>query len=581
MRKIGKKLLTLMLAAAMALSLGAVGAQPAKAEDGKKTFSEEEETITNKTGMFHVTEAEYDVQNHTLTFSLSGKGYHYLYKGTYEEAVAAKDQISADMSADTASGNLIKGSVTDNVWSFTTTLTDDEIGKNVPITAISNSYYTKYVDGKNALERAFYPRMLCLDLTANMLTAGDLDHTVALTVNNHVKMFKPGNTADLHTVGGPNSNNYKVTLTLPMSSTAYDKAYIGDAEQAASASDDQIVNHTDSKFEFTLRENAMGGSSVVNIPYDEEFTIAFHSAKKDTWYNRFFTVSPSKKTVEIYSENAADRAAADKAAETLNALPETAALKLDDKAAVEAARKAYDELTENQKALVPAETLKKLTDAETQIAALEKEKAAADKAAADKAKAEKAKIEAVQNAKEQLLDVRVSTKKKTMTVTFASVENADTYEVSYQIGKTKTWKTLKVNTASAVIPKVKAGQTVKVRVRAGITNAGTVTYGKYSATGYYLQSKVTAKKAAAGKKALTAKWNKQAKVSGYQIQYSAKKSFTGAKTKTVKGTSKTSLTIRKLAAKKTYYVRVRAYKTTGGKKYYGAWSAAKKVKTAK
>lgn len=76
------------------------------------------------------------------------------------------------------------------------------------------------------------------------------------------------------------------------------------------------------------------------------------------------------------------------------------------------------------------------------------------------------------------------------------------------------------------------------------------------------------------------KWKKQsAQTTGYQIQYSTSKSFKGAKTKTVKKTKTTGATISKLKKKKTYYVRIRTYKTTGGKKYYSGWSKVKKVKT--
>ena len=37
--------------------------------------------------------------------------------------------------------------------------------------------------------------------------------------------------------------------------------------------------------------------------------------------------------------------------------------------------------------------------------------------------------------------------------------------------------------------------------------------------------------------------------------------------------------IKSLKAKKYYYVRVRTYKTVGGKKYYSSWSKSKKIKT--
>lgn len=76
------------------------------------------------------------------------------------------------------------------------------------------------------------------------------------------------------------------------------------------------------------------------------------------------------------------------------------------------------------------------------------------------------------------------------------------------------------------------------------------------------------------------KWKtKDAQVSGYQIQYSTKSSFSSAKTVTVSGKSKSSKTVKKLKSKKKYYVRVRTYKTVDGKKIYSSWSAKKTVKT--
>ena len=83
-----------------------------------------------------------------------------------------------------------------------------------------------------------------------------------------------------------------------------------------------------------------------------------------------------------------------------------------------------------------------------------------------------------------------------------------------------------------------------------------------------------------GEKKVTLKWNPQAEqVSGYQIQYGTKKDFSGAKKLTVKGATMVKKTIKDLKAKKTYYVRIRTYKTVNGKKYYSSWSKYKKIKT--
>ena len=86
-----------------------------------------------------------------------------------------------------------------------------------------------------------------------------------------------------------------------------------------------------------------------------------------------------------------------------------------------------------------------------------------------------------------------------------------------------------------------------------------------------------------GNKSFTAKWKKATSAekknfTKYQIRYSTKKSMAGAKKKTVKKTA-SKVTIKKLKAKKTYYVQIRTYKTVNGVKYYSKWSTAKKVKT--
>jgi len=85
----------------------------------------------------------------------------------------------------------------------------------------------------------------------------------------------------------------------------------------------------------------------------------------------------------------------------------------------------------------------------------------------------------------------------------------------------------------------------------------------------------------AASKAFTAKWKKQAvQTTGYEIQYSKDKNFkSGNKKVIVSKKTTTSKKISGLEAKKTYYVRVRTYKTVNGANYYSAWSGKKSVKT--
>lgn len=94
--------------------------------------------------------------------------------------------------------------------------------------------------------------------------------------------------------------------------------------------------------------------------------------------------------------------------------------------------------------------------------------------------------------------------------------------------------------------------------------------------------KVTVKKqkakVKAGKKKLTVTWKKDKNVSGYQIKIATKKNFKGAKTYTVKSYKTYKKVIKKLKAKKKYFVKVRAYKTVGKSKVCGAYSAVRSCK---
>ena len=91
----------------------------------------------------------------------------------------------------------------------------------------------------------------------------------------------------------------------------------------------------------------------------------------------------------------------------------------------------------------------------------------------------------------------------------------------------------------------------------------------------------------AGSKKFTVKWKKQAtQTTGYQVQVATNKKFKkNKKTVTIKKQKTTKTTVKKLKAKKKYYVRVRTYKTVkiNGKsiRIYSGWSKAKTVTTKK
>ena len=88
------------------------------------------------------------------------------------------------------------------------------------------------------------------------------------------------------------------------------------------------------------------------------------------------------------------------------------------------------------------------------------------------------------------------------------------------------------------------------------------------------------KKVKGAKKAILVTWKKVSGVNGYEIQVATDKKFKkNKKTVTIKKQKTTKTTVKKLKAKKKYYVRVRTYKMVNGKKVYSSWSKAKSVKT--
>ena len=91
---------------------------------------------------------------------------------------------------------------------------------------------------------------------------------------------------------------------------------------------------------------------------------------------------------------------------------------------------------------------------------------------------------------------------------------------------------------------------------------------------------VSPKTIKSAKKAVSVEWKKVSGVKGYQVQVATDKKFKkNKKTVNIKKQKTTKTTVKKLKAKKKYYVRVRTYKIVNGKKVYSSWSKVKSVKT--
>ena len=166
-------------------------------------------------------------------------------------------------------------------------------------------------------------------------------------------------------------------------------------------------------------------------------------------------------------------------------------------------------------------------------------------------------------------------------------------ESPLEIRKVVLYKTLLTYNGKVQKPSVKVYDENGARITAGfkvsypsgcknlgsykVTVTGTANYkGTVTASYVIRPAKCKTPSVKAGKKKMTVKWKKLGGGSQtYQI-YVLKKGTKKAKYYT---STKTSKTIKKLAKKKTYSVKIRSYKKISGKTYYGAWSGTRKVKT--
>ena len=157
---------------------------------------------------------------------------------------------------------------------------------------------------------------------------------------------------------------------------------------------------------------------------------------------------------------------------------------------------------------------------------------------------------------------------------YAYTGKAITPAVTVTMGTTTLKKDTHYTVKYASGRKAVGAYNIKVTLKGGYAGTKTVSF-------TIVPKPTTISKLTAASKAFTVTWKKQAtQTTGYQVQYATDAKFTAdAKAVTVKGTTTLSKKVTKLVGKKRYYVRVRTYRTAGGKNYYSSWSAAKTVTT--
>jgi hypothetical protein len=215
---------------------------------------------------------------------------------------------------------------------------------------------------------------------------------------------------------------------------------------------------------------------------------------------------------------------------------------------VEAARAAYDALTDDQKKLVPEDVLAKLAAAEDQVKAEEE----GDDGETAKINIAKCKI----TARNRIYTGKAITPRVTVKYRGKKLKAGRDYTLSYN-KKLKDVGMAKVTVKG--IGKFTGSRKVSFRINPKGTGLGFI-------------------KVISGRGKMTLKWIMRKNVTGYQIQYSVNEDFQDAVKLYVRKT-KHMVTVRNLEGDTTYYVRIRAFCKVGKKVYFSAWSGTKVVKT--
>lgn len=180
-------------------------------------------------------------------------------------------------------------------------------------------------------------------------------------------------------------------------------------------------------------------------------------------------------------------------------------------------------------------------------------------------------------------EVTVTVAKKVASVKVAKTSYKKVYgNKAFNLGATSNGAALSYKSSNTKVAKVSSKGLVTIVGTGKATITVTAAGENYEAatkkvTVTVVPKKQTVKVASPAKKQLKVTWTKDTKATGYQILVSTKKNMKNAKSYVVTSNKTTMKVIKGLKSKQTYYVKVRAYKTSGTK-LYGAYSAVKSVK---
>jgi lactocepin len=162
-------------------------------------------------------------------------------------------------------------------------------------------------------------------------------------------------------------------------------------------------------------------------------------------------------------------------------------------------------------------------------------------------------------------------------ISWKKTSRATKYQIYRATSKNGTYKKIgETSSVNYINKNVDTGKTYYYKVKAYYKKGSTVVYSSFSDVKSAkavlgAPAKPKAKKASAT--SIKLGWSKVTGASGYEIVRCETKTGTYTLAATVKGGTKTSYTNVKLTKGKTYYYKIRAYRTVGGKKVYSGYSS--------
>lgn len=408
--------------------------------------------------------------------------------------------------------------------------------------------------------------------------------------------------------------------------TAYDS--ISTDKAKAYVTNYAVLTDAEAKYDKLFKEYiASLDEKIANLGDVDDLTIENQAAVKEVKELYDVLSDSQKKSLENGKtvQKAVNKMAALEVEALIEVIPEEVTLKNEKE--IQAARKAYNELTTAQKRLVLSETYVKLTDAEKALKALKKPVVTIklNKTSLTLKQNQKVTLKATVSSKEDVfwtssnpkvasvdnsgvvtsykdgttvikaftkngdkatctvkVNAKLQLKANANKLTWKKIADAKGYKVYQYNSTSKKYKkiaTLSASKTSYTVNKLNAGTNYTFKVTSyKVENGKDVTKKSEVVKTATKPAKVTINKVAKkSAKSIKITW-KKTKATGYEVWMKSSKNGDYKLVKTITKSSTTSYTKSNLAKNKTYTFKIRAYKNVGDQTLYGAYSTAKSLK---